>query len=154
MPTGARNQQIGPAGEHYVAAELNMRGGYAVTFAGNMPEIDVMASNTERTRTVSIQVKTCRAGDWQPSIDEGKKGGPFHDETRFWIFARLASDNKPPEYFIVPEGWIRNNIFEIHQSYIAKHGGTRPINPKAKHHSISSKRIQEWKDRWDLLKVI
>ena len=51
MTTGARNQQIGRAGEHYVAAELNRRGTYAVTFTGNMPKIDVMASNAERTRT-------------------------------------------------------------------------------------------------------
>jgi len=154
MSTGARNQQTGRAGEHYVAAELNRRGAYAVTFAGNMPKIDVMASNTDRTRTVSIQVKTCRSGDWQTSIDEGKKCDPIGDEARFWIFVRLVPDNQPPEYFIVPDWWIRNNIFENHQSYIAKHGGTRAINPNAKHHSIRSNRIQEWKDRWELLKVI
>jgi uncharacterized DUF497 family protein len=29
-----------------------------------------MASNTDRTRTVNIQVKTCRSGDWQTSIQE------------------------------------------------------------------------------------
>lgn len=46
MATGARNQQTGRAGEHFVAAELNRRGAYAVTFAGNMPKIDVMASYT------------------------------------------------------------------------------------------------------------
>ena len=154
MATGARNQQTGRAGEHYVAAELNRRGAYAVTFAGNMPKIDVMASNTERTRTVSIQVKTRRSGDWQTSIDEGKKCDPIPDETRFWIFVSLVPDDKPPEYFIVPDWWIRNDIFESHQSYKAKHGGVRAINPKAKHHGISSKRIQEWKDRWDLLKVL
>ncbi len=119
-----------------------------------MPRIDVMASNTDRTRTVSIQVKTCRSGDWQTSIDEGKKCDPVHDETRFWVFVSLDPDNKPPEYFIVPDWWIRNNIFDSHQSYLAKHGGARAINPKAKHHSIRSNRIQEWKDRWDLLKVV
>ena len=34
MTTGARNQQIGRAGEHYVAVELNRRGAYAVTLPG------------------------------------------------------------------------------------------------------------------------
>lgn len=147
MATGARNQQTGRAGEHYVAAELNRRGSYAVTFAGNMPRIDVMASNTERTRTVTIQVKTCRFGDWQTSIDEGKKCDSVQDETRFWVFVRLGPDNNPPDYFVVPDWWIRNDIFEKHQRYLAKHGGTRAINPKAKHHSIKSARIEEWKDR-------
>lgn len=147
MATGARNQQTGRAGEHYVAAELNRRGAYAVTVAGNMPRIDVMASNTERTRTVTIQVKTCRFGDWQTSIDEGKKCDSVQDETRFWVFVRLGPDNNPPDYFVVPDWWIRNDIFEKHQRYLAKHGGTRAINPKAKHHSIKSARIEEWKDR-------
>lgn len=154
MATGARNQQTGRAGEYYVAAELNRRGAYAVTFAGNMPRIDVMASNTERTRTINIQVKTCRSGDWQTSIDEGKKCDTVQDETRFWIFVHLGPDTKPAEYFVVSDWWIRNNIYENHQSYLAKHAGTRAINPKAKHHSIKSTRIEEWKDRWDLLEII
>lgn len=154
MATGARNQQTGRAGEYYVAAELNRRGAYAVTFTGNMPKIDVMASSTDRTRTVFIQVKTCRAGDWQTSIDEGKQCEPDNNENRFWIFVRLATNNdKSPEYFIVPDWWIRNDIYTNHQSYLAKHGGVRAVNPKAKHHSISSKRIQKWKDRWDSLGV-
>src|SRR5688572_29200467 len=28
--------QVGAAGEHFVAAEVHIRGGYAVTFSGNM----------------------------------------------------------------------------------------------------------------------
>ena len=54
----ANPQQVARAGEHFVAAELNRRGVYTVTFAGNMPKIDVLASDKEQTRTVSIQVKT------------------------------------------------------------------------------------------------
>ena len=36
MATGARNQQTGQAGENFVAAELNRRGAYAVTFSGTL----------------------------------------------------------------------------------------------------------------------
>jgi len=89
MATGARNQQTGRAGEHFVAAELNRRGAYAVTFAGNMPKIDILASNLERTRTVHIQVKTRRSGTWQTSVDEGRKGKRSSNETNFWIFVNL-----------------------------------------------------------------
>ncbi|MBT7094355.1 MAG: hypothetical protein HN936_14000 [Bacteroidetes bacterium] len=154
MATGARNQQTGRAGEYYVAAELNRRGAYAVTFTGNMPKVDVMASSTDRTRTVFIQVKTCRAGDWQTSTDEGRKCDPIDEESRFWIFVRIDSENEPPEYFIVPDWWMRNNIYEHHQLYLAKHGGKRAVNPKTRHHSIRLKRINEWKNRWDILKII
>ena len=56
MATGGRNKQTGRAGEYFVAAELCRRGAYAVTFAGNMANIDILASNDEQTRTVNIQV--------------------------------------------------------------------------------------------------
>jgi hypothetical protein len=52
---GARNQQVGRAGEYFVVAELNKRGAFAVTFAGNMPKIDLMACNQNQSRTVHIQ---------------------------------------------------------------------------------------------------
>jgi hypothetical protein len=35
------NQQVAYAGEHFVAAEIHRRGGYAVTFSGNMKGIDL-----------------------------------------------------------------------------------------------------------------
>ena len=62
MATGAKIQQTARAGEHYVAAELNRRGAYAVTFAGNMPKIDILASDIGQKRTVQVQVKTRRTG--------------------------------------------------------------------------------------------
>jgi hypothetical protein len=48
-------QQVARAAEHLVAAELHRRGAYAVTFAGNMPRIDIVASNLEQTRTVCFR---------------------------------------------------------------------------------------------------
>ena len=48
----------------FVAAEIHRRGGYAVTFAGNMPGIDILASNLTDSRRISIQVKTTRSGTW------------------------------------------------------------------------------------------
>jgi len=66
---GASNQQVARAGEHFVAAELNKRGAYAVTFAGNMPKIDLLACNADQSRTVQIQVKTKKGGrSWHSSI--------------------------------------------------------------------------------------
>jgi Holliday junction resolvase-like predicted endonuclease len=151
MATGIRNQQTGRAGEHYVAAELNRKGAYAVTFAGNMPGIDIVASNSDRSRTIFIQVKTKRSGTWQSSIDEGFKCKPKKIDDNFWVFVDISKDDQQPDYYVVPDSWIRNNIYEEHEAYIAKKGGKRPFAPKSKHHGISVKRIQEWKDRWDIL---
>lgn len=153
MATGTRNQQTGRAGEHFVAAELNRRGAYAVTFAGNMPRIDILASNFDQTRTISIQVKTRRSGTWHASINDGKKRKSSSNETNFWIFVDLEKENASPAYYIVPEWWIQNDIYETHQAYLAKHHGTRALNPNSKHHGIAIKRVLKWRDRWDLLRL-
>ena len=49
--------QVGRAAEHYVVAEIHRRGGWAARFGGNMPKIDVLATNHGQTRKVTIQVK-------------------------------------------------------------------------------------------------
>lgn len=43
-------QQVARAGEYLVAAQVHLRGGYAVTFAGNMPGIDLIASGIGHTQ--------------------------------------------------------------------------------------------------------
>ena len=146
--TGPRNQQTARAGEYFVAAELNRRGAYSVTFAGNMPGIDIVASNVTRTRTVFIQVKTRRAGTWQTTIDKGKLTNKEDDEASFWVFVDLRLGLAFPEYYIVPEWWIQKDIYKTHRAYLKKHGGKRAYNPRSKHHSIQSSRIEKWKDRW------
>ena len=55
-------QQVGRAGELYVAAQIHRRGGYAVTFARNMPGTDMLACDATKRRRISIQVKTRRTG--------------------------------------------------------------------------------------------
>ena len=54
----APTNTIGRAGEHYVAAELNKRGAYASPFSGNVPGIDIVATNQKHEHEVFIQVKT------------------------------------------------------------------------------------------------
>ena len=153
MATGARNQQTGQAGENFVAAELNRRGAYAVTFSGNMPNIDIIASNLEQTKTANIQVKTKRKGDWQTTTKLGKKQNRRPKETNFWVFVDLKDLDQLPDYYVVPDWWIRNDIYERHQEYIKRYKGKRKINPASTHHSINNRRIEKWKNRWDILKI-
>ena len=51
-----RTDNIGRAGEHYVAAELNRRGAYASPFSGNVPGIDIVATDQDRQQMAYIQV--------------------------------------------------------------------------------------------------
>ena len=154
---GASNQQVARAGEHFVAAELNKRGAYAVTFAGNMPKIDLLACNADQSRTIQIQVKTKKGrGSWHASIvDCEALEAPINplDVIKFWIFVELGPYDVAPHYWIVPDWWMRNDIYHAHQAYLGRHGGQRAKNPESTHHSIEEKRLSEWQDKWDTLGI-
>jgi hypothetical protein len=122
-----RNSGDGPAAgrahrELYVAAEIHRRGGYAVTFAGNMPGIDILASDRDLVRRITIQVKTKAKGTWhaQGSRD-GAPGSRLRDETSFWVFVDLEPVH--PVYHVAPRWWVRNNIWEVHSAYLAQTPG-------------------------------
>lgn len=84
MSRGASAQRVARTGEHFVAAELNRRGAYAVTFAGNMPNIDILASDEAQTRTVMLQVKTRRRGTWHSSTTRGEPRTEDDADGKFW----------------------------------------------------------------------
>lgn len=151
---GVRNQQVGRAGEYFVVAELNKRGAFAVPFAGNMPKIDLIACNSDESRTVYIQVKTKRGGNtWHSSIIGSRPTSPIPGESNFWVFVDLGGLDEHPRFWIVPDWWIKNDIYTAHQAYIQKHGGQRVSNPESTHHAIEEGRLEEWSGRWDILGI-
>lgn len=146
------NQMVGRAGEHLVTGEILRRGGYATPFAGNMPHVDVMAADKDQTRTVWIQVKTKRGGRvWQTSTTKGQPRAVEDVTDRFWVLVDLAVED--PEYYVVPEWWMQNDIYTAHHQYLKQHGGQRAKSPDSTHHAITIARVQEWRDRWDLLEI-
>jgi hypothetical protein len=157
LPRGARNQQVARAGEYFVVAEINKRGAHAVTFAGNMPKIDLMACNQGQSRTVYIQVKTKRGGrSWHASTLFGRptqRPATPLEETAFWVFVDLGDWDTAPRYWIVPDWWIRNDIYEAHKAYLDSHGGKRARNPDSTHHAIDEKRLGEWQGKWETLGI-
>jgi len=144
-----KTDQVGRAGEYFVAAEITRRGGYAVTFSGNMPGIDLLASDAEHERTVTVQIKTKTSGDWQTSIKRGVEWKKDPKDKRYWVLVDLGTP--APTYFVMPAYWIENDILQTYREYIARHGGKRVKNEASTHHSITRKRVEQWRDRWDLL---
>jgi hypothetical protein len=69
MATGRSIQLNKQIGEYLVACELARRGLLVATFSGNVPDFDVLAVD-ENGRSLPIQVKTIRGGDWQFSADK------------------------------------------------------------------------------------
>lgn len=145
-------QQVGRAGEMFVAAEIHRPGGYAVTFAGNMPGIDILASYLTDSRRISIQVKTKRSGTWHARFPrDGAKCPEDSGETSYWAFVDLGGEH--PEYFIAPRWWVRNDIWQAASAYLSsyekKHGHPR----ESEHHAIHVSRVGPWRDRWDVLGI-
>jgi hypothetical protein len=152
---GARSQLVGRSGKYFVIAELNKRGAFAVPIAGHIPKLDIIACNRDQNRTVYInKVVTKRGGKtWHSSIADGESMTPKDDERNFWVFVDLGDKTEYPRYWIVPEWWIKDNIYRTHQEYLNRHGGTRPKNPESEHHSIDESRLAQWRDRWDILGI-
>jgi hypothetical protein len=113
----------------------------------------ISAKNSNQTRKFRILVKTRRSGSWQASTDDAKVADEKKDENHFWVFVDIEGSKKDADFYIVPEWWIQNNIHQVHHAYLSRHGGTRKKNPNSKHHSIKWDRLEEWRNRWDLLKI-
>lgn len=144
-------QQVARVGEHLVAAEIHRRGGYAATFAGNMPGVDLLAADAGRTRTVHLQVKTRTKGTWHSNTGRANKRVRVKDELTFWVLVDLIPPQ--PEFYIAPNWWMENEMYKSHRSHLAKHGGVRPVNPKSKHIGIRTALVAEWKDHWEILGI-
>jgi hypothetical protein len=146
-------QQVARAGEYLVAAQIHLHGGYAVTFAGNMPGIDLIAGDTAHERRITIQVKTKTTGTWHASTsrDAHAWASAPADAGQFWVFVDLGTPH--PVYYIAPAWWVQNDIHHTHQDYLHRHGGNRAHGSNSTHHAIPVGRIADWHDRWDVLRI-
>src|SRR5947208_13371700 len=90
--------QTGVSGEYFVAAELSRRGYVASLTLRNTRGIDVLASNSDATKSVGIQVKTSQGTkpDWMLN----KKAEAELAENLFYVFVCLPSADIPLFYVV------------------------------------------------------
>lgn len=69
----------------------------------------------------------------------------------FWVFVDLIGER--PAFYICPDWWLENALYDDYQAYLGRHGGSRPENPASTHIGIKAELIAEWRDRWDLLGI-
>jgi len=147
-----KTDQVGRAGEAFVSAEILRRGGYAATFSGNMPGIDILASDADHGHQITIQVKTRTGGDWQTTPRRGQRHTKDPHDNRFWVLVDLAPEH--PDYYVMPAYWIENDIFKTHAAFVARHGGPESFEHEWTHHKITTTRVKKWQDRWDILGIV
>ena len=149
-------QQVGRAGELFVAAELNRRGAHATLFLINTPGVDVVVSSPDRSRTVSIQVKTKgpRSTVWQGNINTIKKDAKEASDLDFIVFVDLKSLADGPNYYVLQLRGLAQRHSERHQRWVESKGGSRPRSPASTHTGIQLDEVKNGKDDWELLGVL
>ena len=143
------NILTGVAGEYFVAAELSRMGHIASVTLRNTRGIDILCSNADSSKQVSIQVKTrfSKGHSWQMH----KKDEEFFSAKHFYVFVSLNGGN-PPDFYIVPSKTVANFLKTSHRKWMKK-----PSRTGKKHKSTDRRKFRdsekEYLDRWDLLKL-
>jgi hypothetical protein len=106
----------GIAGEYFVAAELSRRGYVASLTLRNTRGIDILASNTDATKSVGIQVKA-NSGK-KPQWLLSRKAESDIAENLFYVFVNLNGTDTP-EYYIVPRAVVAKYVKESHKAWLA-----------------------------------
>lgn len=151
MPRRAAETQ-GPAraGRALVKAELERRGAVVRELRdGRVVWLEALGPGSiPRAR---VRVKSRRSGTWQMSASVGAADPPPSEPPAFWAFVDFTE--QPPSVFVAPDSWVRRDVHDAHESYLARHGGHRAENDTSDHHALSADRIEQWRGRWDLLDV-
>lgn len=138
----------GVAGEYYVAAELSKRGYIASITLRNTKGVDLLCSNSEATKTVSIQVKTNRRSDRSWVINQ--KAESYFTDNFFYVFVNLNENKTAPDYFVVPSKDVAKLAKESHIVWLATPGKTGKTHNDTTIRKFFDKK-ENYLNRWDLL---
>ena len=103
----------GVAGEYFVAAELSRRGYVASLTLRNTRGIDVLASNSDATKTVGIQLKTNQSDRREWILN--RKAEAEDADNLFYVFVRLNRTG-PPAFHVVPRAIVATFVREDNQA--------------------------------------
>ncbi len=163
MATGRSNQLIKQIGEYLVACELARQGFLVATFSGNVPDFDLIATDSNGS-SCPIQVKAIKGGAWQFSIDkfahitfEGNKQiigekKPLSVPQLVCVFVITAEKYGADQCFVLEWSKAQDILIENHKQWLNEHGGVRPRKPDSMHCAIGQKDLQKYKDNWEIIK--
>jgi len=142
------SQLAGVAGEYFVAAELSRRGYIASITMRNSPGIDILATNLNAKRAVTIQCKTSRSSTKGWILSDKAEG--FAPKNHFYVFVRLGVATDRPAYHIVPGKVVAKYVATRHRAWLK---GKKPNGGQRKDSAMRKFRDEENKylEKWDLL---
>ncbi len=161
MPRNFKTQLAGQIGESLVVAELGRRGIVATSFAGNVPDIDLLAYRDGRT--IALQVKSVRTGSvsfdakrFMSITFEGDRQiitdpALALDRALVFVFVSIGDQIGGDRFFILDQGSLQSIIATNHSAWLAKHGGIRPRNPQSTHTAVALGQLEDYRDHWELI---
>ena len=107
---------VGVAGEYLVAGELTLRGYIASITLRNSRGIDIIASTSDGSKSVSIQVKTNSSG--KKSWMLNKKSETYFSNNHFYVLVALGELNKRSDFYIVPSEVVAGHVSSNHANWL------------------------------------
>lgn len=141
---------VGVAGEYLVAGELSLRGYIASITLRSSRGIDIIASNADGTKSISIQVKTNSKGENKWVLN--KKSETYYSDNHFYILVALREISERPQYYIVPSKIVAEYISTNHLEWLK---GKKSDGSSRKDSAIRNFRDPEgnYLEAWHLIKI-
>ncbi len=138
----------GVAGEYFVAAELSRRGHIASISLRNTRGIDILATNQDSSRSITIQCKTNQLGQKIWMLND--KSERFHSDNHYYVFVALGALDQRPSYHIVPSTTVARFTTDFHQQWLRTPGlkGQAHVDTTMRKFTDPN---DEFLERWDLL---
>lgn len=161
MARSFSTQLAGQIGESLVVAELGRRAIVATAFAGNVPDIDLLAY--KNGRTLHLQVKAWRAGavsfnatrflnirrEENVQIVEGLVAGL--DADLVYVFVKIGEVAGQDRFFVLRQGDLAEIIRVGYEGFLTKHNGVRPRNADTTHVAVSEADLVRFEANWQLV---
>lgn len=156
-----KSQLAGQIGESLVVAELGRRGIVATAFAGNVPDIDLLAYANHTT--CHLQVKAWRIGavsfDAERFISIRFDGdrqviGDIEeplDGSLIYVFVKIGDGAGRDRFFILRQSDLQHIIVANYGAWLHKHGGIRPRNPLTTHCAVNENQLTPFEGNWALI---
>jgi len=145
---------IGTAGEYYVCAELCRRNILALLTPKNNPLFDVLATNPNGKRAISIQVKTMGIGNkqgWKLGMGITKKQ---KNDNLYVVLVNMLEEGKN-DFFIYKYDELVERVNEVYQEYMStpkKDGGKKKeVNFRWFDFRYFNDRDWKRKNKWKIL---
>ncbi len=146
----------GVAGEYFVAAELSRRDWIATVTLKNTPNIDVLATRRDGSRTINVQVKTRSPTNKQGWVLDSSIEKPVAKKNFFVVLVQLKGRDELPDYYVIPRNALAGAIRRRHVVWLEtpgregqKHNDNTIRNFKPRQHP----RFAKYLNNWDVLEL-